>query len=179
MRNLIIITPFLLLLLSIGCSRGSGRQEATYRWDSKTGIYQLPEYGVEFHIPNPETSIVAPPQNLPNNILMCVIDTISNISVTILKIDTNVDNQADANAVVDSITTQNPNVNTVTLNESTYRKSHIGHDSWRFIKNLHITSNQDTFNVVYSGYLFDGFAVVATGDKIDKLDSYLNNLINI
>ncbi len=181
--RLIVHVALTLVCLTLSCKQGSGNQSGVPAYDSTTNTMVIPDHQLSYSIPAPENSIIASKQELPDNILMCVVDTASQISVLLIELDTPVTDRMSATDVVNRITVQPADIHVIIKKNSLSNCRYLGHESWRFDKTIGVISNGDTINVTYRGYIFGQLAITATipSDSVgsNDIDKYFERLRRI
>lgn len=175
-RILLLVLSSVLLLVS--CIHHSSTQSETVTYDTTTNTLLIPTDKLAYSPPFPEQTIVASATSLPENILMCVVDTLSQISVTLINLDTTIDNLIAAHNAVMQITNQPNEITTLSLGENITECTFMDYDSWNFNKNLGLIIGSDTMRITYSGYLFKKLAIVATAPTDSTNSDVLNTYIN-
>lgn len=71
-------------VFSISCNKA----DKAGHWDEATSTFQLPAAGLSYHLPTPvEHWAIANPDNMPENIKFCGVDSQSGVCVMIIKLD--------------------------------------------------------------------------------------------
>ena len=161
------------LLFSFGCSSGSGDQGSKCIFDTVSSTCFINRYNLAYRIVRPDVSIVAPEQNLPDDILMCLVDTASGISVILIELDNEIKDRLSAADIMKQICSQRDSLKTVKIDESISECQFLDSDAWKFSKKIGVEVNSDTMRVLYSGYIFNRLAIVATA----LVDSVENNML--
>lgn len=167
------ISAIVTLIIFSCCNRESKPGVGLYNSDG--GVYSFYDEHFIYELPNPENCIVASPENLPEDILMCVIDTLSNVSMLLVELPMEVTTEKSAKDALNLITRQED------IQKVTHRQHKLsscvlmGNDALNYRVDLGIEVEQDTLEVSYYGYLFGNKAFVVTSQYADSLpDSFFN-----
>lgn len=163
-----------IILCICGCSRsGSSLPEQVY-YDAEESAYYIPAQNLVYRLPNSRFLVVADPQNLPEQMNMCIVDTSAMISVLLLNIPEFPRNQKDAERVVNLISAQE---NAEYSAEQELRCScdtFLNVPAWNFDVMLRLKNEADTISVIYYGLIFENLALVTTA----QADTIPYNLLN-
>lgn len=201
MKLYFILTSLLWVFCSFiisGCSgKSSTLAEKSNEWDSVSRVYQLPYNGLEYTIAADSNMIVAEPQNLPEGLDMCALDTANNISVTIINATKAEGIKCPVNKyspkIIENIAyniSRNGEYSEVIVPGKVTPERFLGGYAWKFDVDKSVIIDADTLNVKYVGYVFDGSSeacviVLTAPDSIspDSISSitqqYFNKLARI
>lgn len=145
------------------CNQSS--KHTTPIWDPESSLYKIPDKGLVYNVENGENIIVGVPEDLPPQVLMCIVDTASNICSLLLNLDYAPTSTDLAQNVVKEIVMQNNSTNTRILNQYITPCVYLDTLAWSFNSNLRIPNNKDTLDLIYTGYIFSDMALVVTAEK--------------
>ncbi len=165
---------FLLMIVLSGCTQNS-------QSDSTDPTILIAEYGLTYEVPFPQRSIIAPKDNLTDDITLCVVDTNNNVATFLLVLPKIPEDSLQADNVVKLICTQNiPEYRTSSIgkiNECTF----LDYPAWHFENCVTVKSDEDSLQVMFQGYIFKNLALVVTNkvedsDKTIDVKPYINGL---
>lgn len=175
----VVIMLFALLATACGGRKGNNEALATgmnlsEAWNANEGIYEIPDMNLAYIPPERNNTIIADPSSLPDNILMCMIDSVEQVSVNLIRLSSNVRRMDDAKHETEKIIHQNyqsPDESTpFTLDSCNF----LNEKAWLFSSTLHVPLDSDSLNVIYTGYLFGNNALVVTAPESIAHEDLLN-----
>ncbi len=168
-----------------GCANGTKSSGKSSHIDRDRSMYVMDDMGLEYNLAPQNNRIIASSENLPEKFAMCVVDTVTQVSVTVLdfgkegvasKLEKN-----NVQAIVTDITQSNLGSRFEVRKNELHQASYLGKPAWHFKSEIAIGNPSEEIEVVYEGYIFDGSdglcAIVATGQNPSPdLSPYLDRL---
>ncbi len=176
MRSYVLI--FISLLLTVCVDSCNGRGDLSAGYDT-SDIIIVDTTGLYYEVPHIESSVIATPDQLPEQIAMCVLDTQTNVSVMLLNLVTHVTDSLGARRTVDMITSQGRKVDCLILEDKIRHTHFMNQLAWNFRHVISFFNRVDTVNVTFYGYVFGNHALVVTKDTTDCdqfFDQYVQGL---
>lgn len=181
------ISVFFCLLLLCGCQGNRDHLKSDAYWDAQSCTYYLPAAGVMYSVPDTARVIIAAPEQLPDNILMCVVDTVNYDCVSMVRLDKATEGSISygyAASEINRIVRQENGVRYKITDRTIKRCEFNGSRAWDYSVNLSIAKDGDTISVMYSGCIFDAghnpyaFVVTRNMEQNDSAQSnhYIHNL---
>lgn len=178
MRHLLFGMVFLLLL--VGCSsKGDSVNDNGYA-DTIVTTFVIDKCNLRYDLPYPRNSIVAPHDRLTDKMSMCIVDTLTNVSVLLLNFPDTPKDYQEAEKIVNLISGQNPIGYIASTTHQINKSTFLDMPAWKFEVSLLLKNVSDSIPVTFCGYIFEnmGFVVTVPSDSVsnDFVSPYINGL---
>ena len=174
--NLIFLFPIILY----GCGKSHDNISGQVLSDTVMSHYNPLEYNLDYEIPFPHYSIVARRDNLPENVSMCIVDTMTNVSILLFKLHSTPKDTEAATRLVKLITKQNNGEFEIQSSYQITKSRFLNTCAWNFRVSLNLSDQTNTIPVTFYGYIFNNLALVATAysdtASADYFAPYINGL---
>lgn len=161
-RHIFVVSLMCLILCSCGKESNNLRQCGEY--DSVYNRFVFKDIGATYEIPTPESSLIMDTSSFPDKIMMCVIDTLEDVCVALIKIDKFPVNEREAVNIASMISYQENPEYEVTYSNSVDESRLLGSEAWAFNSTVSLNRENDSIKIQYYGYILKDMAIVTTCD---------------
>lgn len=157
MRGLLrIIFAYTVIILS-GCNNNSHNYDTdTPYWDDIKRVYIIPSENMTYYFEDTANLIIAPANQLPEDILMCAVDTTNNDCITLIRLgESKKISYQYATSSIARITRQTQNVKYQIVKNIIEPEIINENISWHFDTRMKLIHDTDTINVAFTGNIFN------------------------
>ena len=155
-----IVFLLTIALVISSCNYSSTNQSNDYIIDINSNSYIIKNHNLEYNTDSIENYIIANPENLPENFLMCIVDTVNNVCLTILETHYRNKNtitltKSEVDGLINDIIRQDTSLNAELKKQSARCTNYMGKPCWKFDAIINLPSANDTTAISYRGNIFD------------------------